>query len=191
MPNPWSAAVPSPPFEITVPGQAPVDVTGELLAFYAFEGGEPRILAQVTTGEPLPLVYVIPFTMRKADGRYGTTLSVSRRSMRSIKGKCASGHPYCFAPNPYTLEGVYGHISDLRMSLHRVLRKQRRRLSFVKGHCPLPSDASIGDFPLLRLSLAYADGNTGSSTIFTPCKARGGNQEARASNSSRQCSLQK
>lgn len=158
--------------EITIPGQAPVSVTGRLLAFYAFAGGRPRILAQVTTGEPLPLVYVIPFTMKKADGRYGTTLSVPRRRMRAIAGKCAPGYPNCFAPSPYTLKGVYGHISAMTISLHRVLRIRRHRLSFVNGHCPLPPGAPIGNFSLLRLSLAYADGHADSGIVTTPCMAR-------------------
>jgi hypothetical protein len=156
--------------EITIPGQAPVSVTGRLLAFYALAGGRPRILAQVTTGEPLPLVYVIPFTIKSANGRYRTTLSVPRRRMRAIAGQCAPGYPNCFAPSPYTLKGVYGHISEMTLSLHRVLRMRHHRLSFVKGHCPTPGSATE---PLLRMGLAFADKYSTSATITARCKARG------------------
>lgn len=157
--------------EITVPGQAPVNVTGRLLAFYAFGGDRPRILAQVTTGEPLPLVYVIPFTIEPAAGSYGTTLSVPRRRMRAIAGKCASGHPNCFAPSPYSLEGVYGHISEMSMSLHRVLQRSGG-LSFVNGSCPIPPNFSYGVFHLLRVSLAYADDTSASLVVDGACRVR-------------------
>jgi hypothetical protein len=159
--------------EITVPGQAPVNVTGRLLAFYASAGGRPRILAQVTTGEPLPLVYVIPFTIEPAAGSYGTTLAVSQERMRAINGRCASGHPNCFGPDPYTLEGVYGHISRLSMSLHRVVPQRGRGLSFVEGGCPVPPDFSTGVFDLLRISLGYADGTGASLVVYAACRALG------------------
>jgi hypothetical protein len=149
-----------------------VKVTGRLLAFYALGGGRPRILAQVTTGEPLPLVYVIPFTMKSADGSYRTTVFVPRRRMRAIRGICIPDHPNCFAPSPYALEGVYGHISEMTMSLHRVVRSRRRRISFVKGSCPLLPDFSVGEFPLLRVSLAYAGGATSSGVVNGRCKSR-------------------
>jgi hypothetical protein len=156
--------------EITVPGQAPVNVTGRLLAFYALGDGQPRILAQVTTGEPLALVYVIPFTIKPADG--STIVSVPRRRMRVIRGLCKNGHTNCFGPSPYTLEGVYGHISEMTISLHRVLGQDRNRISFVKGHCPLP-DSPVDELPLLRVSLTYADGASDSGVVYSRCKPRG------------------
>ena len=157
--------------EITVPGQAPVKVTGHLLAFYARGNGQPRILAQVTTGEPLPLVYVIPFTIRTVDGN--TKMSVPRRRMRAIRGKCRRGHPNCFAPSPYTLEGVYSHISEMSISLHRVLGRGSRPISFVNSHgCTLP-DFPVDENPALGVGLVYAEGGHQSGVVFIPCKARG------------------
>jgi len=48
------------------------------LAFYAFAEGQPHILAQVTSGGPLPLTYVIPFQIEKAHGAFGMSLVVRR-----------------------------------------------------------------------------------------------------------------
>ena len=139
--------------EITLPGQAPVFVTGKLVAFYAYGRGEPRILAKVTTGEPLPLVYVIPFTIETSSGpNQGTSLVVPRRRMHLIFGKCASEYPNCFA-QPYAIEGVYGHISSFTMSLHRVERRHGQQFSFVSGHCSQPQVRSS----LLDVSLLYED----------------------------------
>ena len=141
--------------EIAVPGQAPVVVSGHLLAFYAFAQGEPRILAQVTTGEPLPLVYVIPFTMARAARPFGTDLLVPRSRMTTIAGKCVPGYPNCFAPNPYTLVGVYSHILAFSMSLHRLFRAGGRPESFVSAECPAPPEFSGAGFPLLGVRLRF------------------------------------
>lgn len=62
--------------EVTLPGQAPVTIEGHLLAFYDFGEGRRRLLAQVTSSGALPLTYVIPFTIYKAQDVYGTVLSV-------------------------------------------------------------------------------------------------------------------
>ena len=129
--------------EITPPGQAPAVVTGTLVAFYSYGGGQSRILAKVTTGEPLPLVYVIPFTIKPStEPLKPTTLTVPRWRMREIAGKCVSDHPNCFAPNPYSIYGVYSHISSFTMSLHRVERRHGERFSFVSAHCSQPHGRS-------------------------------------------------
>jgi hypothetical protein len=139
--------------EITLPGRSPVDVTGQLLAFYAYGREQPRILAKVTTGEPLPLVYVIPFTVEPGSGaNQGTSLVVPRRRMQTIAGECAPEYPNCFA-QPYSLYGVYSHISSFTMSLHRVERRHGERFSFVSAHCSQPHGRSS----LLDVSLGYED----------------------------------
>jgi hypothetical protein len=140
--------------EITLPGRAPADVTGRLVAFYAYGRERPRILAKVTTGEPLPLVYVIPFTIEPgSDPNRPTALVVPRWQMRGIRGKCVSDHPNCFAPDPYALYGVYSHISSFKMSLHRVERRHGEPFSFVSAQCSEPDARSS----LLDVSLVYEE----------------------------------
>src|SRR5262249_38089278 len=51
--------------EIRKPDGTTETLTGHLLAFYSLVGHRRLILARVETGEPLPLIYVIPFTIRK------------------------------------------------------------------------------------------------------------------------------
>jgi hypothetical protein len=155
--------------EIALPGQDPVTVTGHLLAFYAYARGTPRILAQVTTGEPLPLVYVIPFEIEAEPN--GTSLTVSRARMREIAGVCAPGHPYCFGPSPYTLEGAYSRIEALSISLHRVVRRHGSRFAFVSARCPLPPGIPIGPGIRLSISLTHADGEASNRAIPKNCQA--------------------
>jgi hypothetical protein len=139
--------------EVTLPGQAPAMIEGDLLAFYAFAEDKPRILAQVTSGAPLPLTYVIPFQIAKGRGVFGTSLVVSK--MSNIQGQCRFRRPNCFA-QPYSLKGVYGHISKLELSLHRSFSKAGGRESFVNARCPADSNRRGTTFPLIRVSLNYA-----------------------------------
>jgi hypothetical protein len=145
--------------EITLPDQTPVKVEGTLLAFYAFAEGVPHILGRVTTSAPLSLVYVIPFGIRQAHRAFGTRLIV--RKMRVIAGVCARGHPDCFA-QPYSLTGIYGHISKLELSLHRTFAHAGRRTSFVVARCPLPRGPVPRNppgptFPFLRVTAHYTE----------------------------------
>ncbi|MGA8744330.1 MAG: hypothetical protein WB507_00505 [Solirubrobacterales bacterium] len=154
--------------EITLPGQAPVKVAGRLLAFYGIGEGRPRVLAQVTTGSPLPLTYVIPFEIEKAQGVFGTSLIVPK--MSGIRGKCAYGHPNCFA-QPYTLKGVYSHISKFELSLKRSFTHSGKRKSFVSAECPTRGRMTAASFPLAKVGLNYDGGLHLSSVVSSRCEA--------------------
>ncbi len=138
--------------EVTLPGQAPVTVEGHLSAFYDLGEGQPRILAQVTSTGALPLTYVIPFTIHKARGFFGTVLSVEQ--MRFIAGICTRGHPNCFSQT-YTYKGIYGHISKFELTLHHRLVHAGKRISFVSADCPASGSSSSAVFPLVKVNLAY------------------------------------
>ena len=51
---------------VSLPGQGAFATNGPLLAFNGRYKGRPAILAQVATGAPLPLTYVIPFEIRNS-----------------------------------------------------------------------------------------------------------------------------
>jgi len=142
--------------EVTLPGQAPVTIEGHLSAFYDFGEGQPRILAQVTSTGALPLTYVIPFTMYKAQGVFGTMLSVQQ--MRFIAGKCRRGHPNCFSQT-YTYRGIYGHISKFELTLHRQFVHAGKRISLVSADCPASGSSSSAVFPLVKVNLTYPTGS--------------------------------
>jgi hypothetical protein len=137
-------------------GEAAVTASGRLRAFYAEEAGRRLILAQVTSAHP-PLTYVIPFTLRSAKGPFRTSLLIPKRRMGHLQGICQQGHPECFG-TPYTLEGVYSHISSFEMSLHRLFTTHGERGSFVRARCPAPGRRQADRFPLAKVSLDYAGG---------------------------------
>jgi hypothetical protein len=140
--------------EVTLPGHPPVTIEGHLSAFYDFGDGEPRILAQVRSTGSLPLTYVIPFTISKAHGVFGTILSVEQ--MRFIAGECARGHANCFSQT-YTYQGIYGHISKFEFTLDRQFVDAGKRTSVLSADCPAPGNASSVVLPLVKATLTYAE----------------------------------
>jgi len=138
--------------EVTLPGQAPMTIEGHLLAFYDLGEGQPRILAQVTSAGALPLTYVIPFTIEKTRGAYGTALYADQ--MRRIAGICLRGHPNCFS-QPYTYKGIYGHISKFELTLGHQFAHARKKTSVVSADCPARNGTSSTSFPLVKVNLTY------------------------------------
>ncbi|HEY1355930.1 MAG TPA: hypothetical protein VGF09_06410 [Solirubrobacterales bacterium] len=143
--------------EIRKPDGTTITLTGHLLAFYSLDGHRSLILARVETGEPLPLVYVIPFTIRNAEGSFGTDLSVSTQAMAGLQGKCATTNPYCFY-SPHKLVGIYDRISSFEMSLHRTFRGEGGRASFVSAVCPAPRGFRQVNLPIMDVRLNYLSG---------------------------------
>ncbi|HEY5977521.1 MAG TPA: hypothetical protein VIT85_06660 [Solirubrobacterales bacterium] len=152
--------------EIAPPGGEPTAVEGSLVAYFNQTHRQSRVLARVSTGEPLPVTYVIPFSVKPAVGAYGSELIVRR--MSRIVGKCAASHPNCLA-QPYTLKGVYGHISAFRMALDRSFRANGERRGFVEARCPAEPSRDQATLPLLRAVLAYADGSEKSPALPQLC----------------------
>jgi hypothetical protein len=153
--------------EVTLPGQAPVTIEGRLSAFYDFGEGQPRILAQVTSTGDLPLTYVIPFTIHRAHGIFGTILSVQQ--MRFIAGICARGHSNCFSQT-YTYKGIYGHISKFELTLDRQFVHAGKRTSVVSADCPASGSSSSTIFPLVKVNLAYPGASSRSQVATRRCE---------------------
>lgn len=151
------------------PDEAPVPVDGKLRAYYAEQGGRRLILAQVTSVHP-PITYVIPLTIQRRSGSYRTALVVPKRRMTGMQGICARGHPECFG-TPYTLEGVYSHISDFEMTLKRRFSTEGSRGSFVRANCPTAKPRRETVFPLLVVRLNYPAGEWFSSAVNQKCEA--------------------
>ncbi len=62
---------------IALPDQEPFLSVGGMEAFNGAYHGHPAIFAQVVSGPPLPLTYVIVFAVRKSHGTFGTALDAT------------------------------------------------------------------------------------------------------------------
>lgn len=138
--------------EVTLQGQPPTTIYGVAKAYYSFDEEQPRILVRVVSGEPLPLIYVIPFTI--APGAKPYTTSIAVRRMRQIQGLCARNSPNCFE-QPYSLKGIYSQISELQLTLHRRFRHHGHRDSFVSAECIAAPTQREVSFPLATVDLLY------------------------------------
>lgn len=135
---------------ITLPDQGAFATNGPLLAFNGTKDGRPAIFAQVATGAPLPLTYVIVFTVQKTHGTFGTRLIGTLPPIASS----------------------YGYISAFDMSLRRRYTYRGRQLSYASAGCPAPDGFPGASFPLARASYEFTDDRTLTSTLVRECKVR-------------------
>jgi len=152
--------------EITLPGQAPLQVEGSLLAFYGFVAGRPQILAQVITARPFSLIYVIPFAISKGHGVFATRLASAE--LDTVKGVCAQ-HPHCLGQSQ-ALRGLFGRISRFALSLHRVFSRDGERRSVLSGHCPAFGGSRGALIPLVGMGLDYVDEGSQGVSVIDGCK---------------------
>lgn len=136
---------------VTLPGQGAFASNGPLLAFNGKYKGRSAIFAQVATGAPLPLTYVIVFEVTETKGTFGTRLDATLPPIAS----------------------EYGYISAFDMSLSRRYTANGQKLSYASAGCPAPKGISQASFPLARASYEFSGARTLSSTLQRECKVRG------------------
>jgi hypothetical protein len=136
---------------VALPGQGAFASNGPLLAFNGRYHGHQAIFAQVATGAPLPLTYVIVFEVRKTQGTFGTRLSATLPPIAS----------------------EYGYISAFDLSLSRRYSAHGKRLSYAQAGCPAPAGFPGVAFPLARASYEFNSGTKLTSTLVRQCKAAG------------------
>lgn len=95
---------------------------------------------------------MIPFTIHRGPGVFGTTLSVAQ--MRFIAGLCIPANANCFSQT-YTYKGIYGHISKFELALSRRFVHAGRMASFVSADCPARGSSSSAVLPLVKVALEY------------------------------------
>jgi hypothetical protein len=137
---------------VSLPDQGAFASNGSLLAFNGIIKGRPAVLAQVASGAPLPLTYVIVFEVRKTEGTFGTELIGTLPSIAS----------------------EYGYISAFDLSLGRNYTYKGEKLSYASAACPAPKGFPGASFPFARAAYEFAGGVTVSSTLVRECKVRGG-----------------
>jgi hypothetical protein len=136
---------------VSLPNQPAFASSGPMLAFNGRHKGRPAIFAQVATGAPLPLTYVIVFEVKKKGGTFGNSLVGTLPPIAS----------------------EYGYITAFNMSLRRQYRFHGKRMSYASGSCPAPKGFPGASFTFARVSYEFADGRKLSSKLVRECKVRG------------------
>jgi hypothetical protein len=136
---------------VSLPGQGAFASNGDLLAFNGIVKGRPAVLAQVESGAPLPLTYVIVFEVKKKAGTFGTELVGTLPEIAS----------------------EYGYISAFDLALGRTYTYKGQKLSYASASCPAPEGFPGATFPFAKASYEFAGGVKVSSTLVRECKVRG------------------
>ena len=136
---------------VYLPGQGAFASSGNLLAFNGKLNGRPAVLAQVASGAPLPLTYVIGFEVRKTKGTFGTELLGTLPPIAS----------------------EYGYISSFSLSLGRNYSFKGQKRSFASASCPAPDGFPGASFPFAKASYEFEGGTGLSAELVRDCKVRG------------------
>jgi hypothetical protein len=135
---------------VSLPGQGAFASNGTLLAFNGKLHGKPAVLAQVASGAPLPLTYVIEFEVKKTSGTFGNSLVGTLPPIAS----------------------EYGYISAFSLSLGRTYTLHGKKMSFASANCPAPEGFPGASFPLAQAGYEFADGTKLSSKLIRDCKVK-------------------
>ena len=136
---------------VSLPDQGAFSSIGSMLAFNGRSRGHSAIFAQVSSGAPLPLTYVIVFVVKKGKGTFGTSLVGTLPEIASS----------------------YGYISAFNLSLRRTYRFHGQKLSYAAAGCPAPKGFNSANYPLAKVGYEFEDGRKISATLIRQCRVRG------------------
>jgi hypothetical protein len=137
--------------DVRLPNQSPFPSQGKVLAFNGKLNGKAAIFAHIYGTKPVPTSYVLPFSVGKAEGTYGTVLEASLPQVT----------------------GEWGYVTGISLNLDRVFTANGKRHGYLSASCPAPKGFSKVAFPLVRTSFLFAGGLSLSSTLNRTCKVKG------------------
>jgi hypothetical protein len=136
---------------VAIPEQAPLPFRGRVLAFNGrLRDGRPAILAHLYTPRPLPLTFILAFSIERTPGTFGTRLvaEVPKRTRRLT------------------------HITSFELRLRRVYRAGGERRSYLSAGCPAPPGFPGTSFPLVRASYRFDGEPPVGTTLVRTCHVR-------------------
>jgi hypothetical protein len=136
---------------VKFPEQSPFPSDGKVVAFNGRLHGRPAILAHIYGTAPLPTSYVLPFTITRTTGTYGTVLEASFPQVT----------------------GEWGYVTGITMNLHRRFSYGGRTHGYLSAGCPAPKGFTLISFPLARTSFEFDGGLAISTTLNRTCRVKG------------------
>jgi len=137
---------------VKIPEQSPFPSNGKVLAFNGRLHGRPAIFAHIYGLRPVPTSNVLPFTISKSAGTYGTQLEASFPRVT----------------------GEWGYVRAISMNLNRRFSVHGKTRGYVNASCPAPRGFPGASFPLARATFVF---DTGLTIVAPPmirsCTAKG------------------
>jgi hypothetical protein len=138
--------------KVKIPAQSPFPSKGKVLAFNGRLHGRPMIFAHIYGPRPVPTSYVLPFTISKSEGTYGTQLETSFPEVT----------------------GEWGYVTALSMNLNRRFSIRGKTRGYLNAGCPAPSGSTLVSFPLSRATFVFDNGLTITPpAMVRSCRAKG------------------
>jgi len=136
--------------EFEFPGLGPVPSSGPILAFNGRQAGKPALLFHLYTANPARFTFVLPLTISRTKGRFGTILT-------GDIPKLASG---------------LGSVSQIELKIGRNYTYKGQQRSYLSASCGAPPGFPGASFTLARGSFKFADGRTIAAPLSRTCKVR-------------------
>jgi hypothetical protein len=136
---------------VKLPEQSPFPSQGKVWAFNGRFRGKPALLAHIYGTNPVPTSYVLPFTIEKSRGAYGTVLTASLPRVT----------------------GDWGFVTGISMRLARRFSFRGRQQSYLAAGCPAPRGFATAVFPLAQTKFSFEGGKVLTSTLNRTCLVRG------------------
>ncbi len=131
--------------------QTRTELRAEVLLFNSSDSGRPTILAHVYQAQPVPVVRIFAFQIRRpAKGTFGTVLT----------GKL-----------PESLNRN-GYLQSIFLNLERRYRYHGEERSYLSAACSAPAGFNVATFPFGKASMTFEDGRTLASTLVRSCRVR-------------------
>lgn len=133
---------------VVLPFHAPFTVRARLQAFNARIGGRRAVVVHGFSSDP-PTTLVLPFTIQRREGRFGTVLV----------GDLSSSL------------GPWPRLADFQLTLSRRFEYRGRTHSYLRASCPIPKQFTAGFFSFAKLSFKLAGGGRIGTGIARSCRA--------------------
>ncbi|HEY6731818.1 MAG TPA: hypothetical protein VI039_12445 [Solirubrobacterales bacterium] len=135
--------------QVVLPNQPPFAVRTHLLAFNGRVGGRRAVVMHASAVDP-PTVAVIPFVIRRGEGRFGTAL----------------------VANLSPALGPWPRFARFEVTLARRYSYRGKSRSYVSASCPIPRRFTAGFFSFAKATFKLANGKEISTGIARSCRAR-------------------
>jgi hypothetical protein len=135
--------------QVLLPNQEPFTIDTRLLAFNGRADGRRAVILHAFAVNP-PIVAVVPFVLRRRDGRFGLAL---------------------VADLPSAL-GPWPRFASFEMTLSRRYTYRGRSRSYLSASCPIPPRFTAGFFSFAQAGLTLVGGRRLSTGIARSCRAR-------------------
>jgi len=133
------------------PGQPAYLLRGEILLFNGRLGGRPAIVGHLFQREPARITRIVPFSIRRSAGSFGTMISA--RLPAEINRN--------------------GYLRSIYLQLQRSFTVHGESRAYLSASCATPPGIRTASFPFARVSMGFEDGRSLSSTLVRSCTVRG------------------